>query len=389
MEGPAGPFAILGKSEMAIKRNIIEPMSQVLGNYMYFYSGKREIDICGRKMYVIGANDERAETKIRGATFSGALVDEATILPQSVFKMLLSRLSVAGARLYATTNPDSPYHWLKTDFIDRKDELGINVWNFNMEDNPSLTDEFKQQIKREYVGLWYQRFIEGKWVQAEGAIYDFFDEHIHTITIPPSRAERYIVGVDYGTTNPTAFVLIGINHRVYPNVWMEKEYFFNSRKENRQKTDSEYAYDLARFIDGYNPQAIYLDPSAASFKLELRKSGIQNIFDAKNDVLDGIRFVSKMMANGTYKICKNCKNAIQEKQTYVWDAKSIKNGEDKPLKENDHVSDAERYALYTHLFGSEINALTAQEIDKIYRETRGESNLPAFFRDPMNQNSYF
>ena len=165
----------------------------------------------GREVYVVGANDERAEAKrIRGATFAGALVDEATIVPESFFRMLLSRLSVDGAKLFATTNPDSPYHWLKTQFIDREAELDLKVFKFNLEDNPSLSQNYIKALKSEYQGLWYRRFINGEWVLAEGSVYDFFDQKIHCRREPPSYAKYYVAGVDYGTANPFAAVLSGL-----------------------------------------------------------------------------------------------------------------------------------------------------------------------------------
>jgi PBSX family phage terminase large subunit len=191
------------------------------------------------------------------------------------------------------------------------------------------------------------------------------------------------VGVDYGTTNPCAFVLLGINKHRYPNVWVEDEYYYNSRVTQRQKTDSEYAEDLRNFIEGRNVTAIYLDPSAASFRAEIIRSGISNLIDAENDVIDGIRFVAKLLNQGTFKICRKCRNMIAEFQSYVWDEKSIKSGVDKPKKENDHSLDALRYALYSHFFVSEQGALTAKELDRNYNEAMGAGpELPPFFQQP-------
>ena len=112
-------------------------------------------------MYVVGANDERAEGKIRGSEFAGALIDEATLIPEGFFKMLLSRLSIPGAQLFASTNPDSPYHWLKTDYIDREEELNLKVFSFDIRDNPSLGETYIEELSKEYHGLWYKRYLMG------------------------------------------------------------------------------------------------------------------------------------------------------------------------------------------------------------------------------------
>ncbi len=344
---PKGNLAIIGRTASTIKRNIIDEICNLVGADAHHYIGKNELSLWGRRIYLIAGNDARAEGKLRGITLAGALADEATLLPESFFTMLLSRLSVPNAKLFGTTNPDSPYHWLKTDFLDREEELDLKHFHFNLEDNPSLTEEFKDNLKKEYRGLWYKRYIEGHWVLAEGAIFDFFDEKLHTIEYAPHAQGKYFVGVDYGTSNPTAFVMVGYNARSYPNVWVEKEYYWDPKDKLRQKTDSEFAEDLKSFIQEMPTADIYIDPSAASFKAELMKVGIRNVLDADNDVLNGIRFVSDLLTNGTLKVCKSCTNLIKEIQGYTWDPKAQMKGEDKPIKTRDHACDGLRYSLFT------------------------------------------
>ncbi len=380
--GPPGPLIITGRTEPTIKRNVIRPLFDLIGQDLQYKSGSGEVKLWGRTIDVVGANDDRAEAKIRGSEFVGALMDEVTIIPENFVKMLFSRLSLAGSKFFGTTNPDSPFHWLKTDYLDRKD-INIKVFSFSMEDNPSLTEEFKADLRREYTGLWFQRYIEGKWVLAEGTVYDFFDQELHTIKAPPGAADYYIVGADYGTANPTAFSLIGYSKKTYPNIWLEKEYYWNSKKTLRQKTDSEYALDLKRFIEGYPVQAIYLDPSALSFRMELQRQGFSGVLEANNDVLDGIRFHGKMINNGTFKVCHNCVNTIQEYTTYRWDTKASQRGEDKPLKENDHLMDSIRYALYTHFSKGEGVRLTAEDLDRLRAEAYGITQHGAFFDNRM------
>lgn len=378
MDGPDGEYAIVTRTYDSFKRNIFPQLDRMIGTDARYYGGKREVHIFGKRVHLIGADDESAETKIRGATFSGAYVDEASIVPQSVFKMLISRCLMKQAKIFATTNPDSPYHWLKRDFLEENRD--VKSWKFLLEDNPELTQEEKEYLSRQYKGVWYQRFIMGNWVQAEGSVYDFFDDQIHLIDAPPDVATHYIVGVDYGTTNPCAFVLIGVNRSRFPNLWVEREYYYDSRIHQRQKTDSEYVRDFKRFTEGYGIKAIYIDPSAASFKLELQRNGVSSLYEAENEVADGIRFVSKLMTNGTLKICRCCTHLIQEFHSYVWDPRSLKTGVDKPLKENDHALDALRYAVFSHFYNK-----ADQKIDwdrEWQKFTLGEIELPRFFQDP-------
>jgi PBSX family phage terminase large subunit len=379
-KGTEGEYAIITRTYDSFKRNLMPQIERMIGFDARHYSGKREMHVYGKTVHIIGADDERAESKIRGATFEGAYVDETTIIPESVFKMLISRCAMGGARIFATTNPESPFHWLKKDFLTSNPD--VKSWQFKLDDNPELTDNEKEYLKRQYRGLWYQRFIEGRWVQAEGAIYDFFDTSIHCMDYSSNTPEYYILGIDYGTSNACAFVLVGVNRQKYPNVWVEDEYYYDSKVQQRQKTDSEYATDLIKFIQGKPLRNIYIDPSAASFKVELQKQGVQNLRDADNEVIDGIRLVSNFLNNGTLKICRKAKNLIQEFQSYVWDSNSSKTGIDKPLKKNDHAIDALRYAIYSNFFNKSECKI---DWDKEQREAYGfKPDIPRFFQDDQD-----
>lgn len=380
-EGPPGEYALITKTYDAFNRNIRPLLESMIGvKDVGWKAGHRQMNIYGKTVHVVGADDERAESKIRGPTFAGAYVDEITIIPESVFRMLISRCAMGGAKIFGTTNPDSPYHWLKRDFLDNNEDVAS--WQFTLDDNPQLEDFEREYLKRQYKGLWYKRFIEGRWVQAENSIYDSFDDKLHVIDFAPDYASKYIVGIDYGTTNPCAFVLIGYNKNKFPRLWVQQEYYYDSKKMQRQKTDTEYAEDLIKFV-GYNPiERIYIDPSAVSFRTELRRLGVENLFEADNEVIDGIRFVSKLLNNGTLKICRSCPRLIEEFQSYVWDSKSQLTGVDKPKKENDHALDALRYALFSYLFNKDGEYLTAEQLEGLYQETRQVGpTLPRFFQD--------
>lgn len=383
-DGKMGEYALITRTYDAFRRNILPLLEKMIGvREVNWKGGHRTMRIYEKTIHVIGADDERAEAKIRGPTFAGAYVDEVTILPESVFKMLISRCAMGSSKIFATTNPDNPYHWLKREFLSEKSE-DVASWKFTLEDNPELSDKDKEYLKRRYQGLWYQRFIEGLWVQAEGAIYSSFDPKYDVIEHAPSYSCKYIVGVDYGTTNPCAFVLIGMDKSKMPRYWLEDEYYFDSKIHQFQKTDSEYCDDFVQFIGNYPIEAIYLDPSAVSFRTELQKNGVRNVYEAENEVIDGIRFVAKMMRNGTFKLTRKCKHCIAEMQSYVWDEKSAQKGIERPKKQNDHALDAIRYALFTHLFLAETTRLSPQEIDQNYREAFEINQLPSPFSNPFS-----
>lgn len=362
--GPPGKYIVCGKTERTVVQNIIDPINEEEPGLIRYNRALGRFELFGKICLVVGASDERSEGKIRGVTLNGGLVDELTILPQSFFRQLTYRCSPADSKLVCTTNPDSPFHYVKTDFIDNKDGF-TKSFKFTLDDNPSLSHEYKEFIKSTNKGLWYQRFVLGEWVLAEGAIYDFFEERYHVAKNPPTYAKYYLLGIDYGTKNAFAAVLIGFNDDHHPTLWVEKEYYWDSEKAGYQKTDSEYCRAIQEAFEGYPIRMAYLDPSAQSFEVELRRAKIP-VKQAKNDVIDGIRFVASLFTNGDLVVCKACANVIKEIQSYVWDVKSAKDGVDRPLKQRDHSLDAMRYALFTHY--GELSTLKVNSKEKNWQE---------------------
>ena len=337
-----GRLIMVGKTERTLKKNILDIVEQIVGSQNFRYNrGLGECYIFGRVIDIVGANDERSENKIRGMTCAGAYCDELTLYPESFFKMLLSRLSVKGSKLFGTTNPDSPYHWLKVGYLDN-DKLDLNNYHFELDDNPNLDPEYVKQIKLEYSGLWYQRFILGLWVLSAGIIYDCFNHDNHVIDKLPDTFDRYYIGIDYGTNNPCVFLLVGFTKGNYTVI---KEYYHDGR-EKGQKTDNEYALDLVKFIGEHKINKIFLDPSALSFKTELRKHKIY-VTQANNDVLNGIRAVSSIISQDRLKVYSGCKNILKEFASYIWDEKASLRGEDKPVKQSDHALDSLKYLIFT------------------------------------------
>ena len=355
---PDGHLLMVGKTERTLKRNILDEIERIVGARAFRYSsGTGEAWILGRRVLLAGANDLRSEGKIRGLTLAGAYGDELTLWPEGFYRMLLSRLSVRGAMFFGTTNPDGPYHWLKTGFLDQAG-LDLRAWHFNLEDNPALDPAYVAALKAEYGegSLWYRRFIEGAWVAAEGAVYDFFNEAEHVIpNAPEEKPDRLVLSIDYGTSNATSAGLYATWARPLTSGLQAVRldgYYYDGRATGRQKTDTEYASDLNDQFGELKPKlTVILDPSAASFKTELSKGGWA-VRDANNDVIDGIRTQAKMLRNGRYKLldAPGNKQAIRDYGAYLWDKRAQERGEDKPLKQHDHSKDDERYCLHT-LYG--------------------------------------
>lgn len=373
IDGPEGPLALVGKTERTAKHNVIDQLTEMLGpKRCHYVQGRGELELFGRVIYVVGANDERAEEKIRGKTLAGAYVDEASIVPESFWRMLLSRLSVEGARLFATTNPDSPTHWLKRDYLDRPavwirgdgemilgddEALDLARFSFRLVDNETLSAEFIAALERENTGLWRRRFILGEWVAAEGAIYDMLDvaaggRHI-VRSLPPLQQLR--LAIDYGTTNPFVALLMGVSAE--PRLYVVREWRWDSKAKHRQLTDEEYVQRLAAWLasgcDGYVAgsvplERVVVDPSAASFRAAWKRHFGSATRAADNAVEDGIREEASLLAGGLLAFQESCAETIAEHSGYVWDPKATERGEDAPLKVADHGPDACRYGVRSY-----------------------------------------
>ena len=352
--GPQGDLAMFGKTMATLQRNVLNDMFDIVGtkNYKWINRQQGELQVFGRRIYCFGANNEDAESKIRGATFAGALCDEVNLYPQSVFNQLMARMSIKGASCFCNCNPDSPYHWFYTDYIMNEAITDKKVWQFMMEDNLSLDPDYIESLKQMYTGVWYDRMILGLWVAAEGRIYDMYDPKVHIINVRQflsqlkinPRAIKRIVACDYGT----ASVMTWGMYLILPNgiVLKEREYYYDAVKKQSQQTDSQFARDFQIWLGNDLPEVVYVDPSAASWKLELMQRGYK-VQDANNDVLNGIRYVSSQLSTGKYFIDESCIETNKEYQSYVWDSKAQLQGKDKPLKTHDHTCDCDRYALYT------------------------------------------
>lgn len=348
--GDRGLIVVIGRTLQTIERNIIDPLQSsalfgVVARHVHHTTGSTVATILGRTVHLVGASDVRSEGRIRGATIALAYVDEATLVPQSFWMMLLSRLRVPGAKLFATTNPDGPGHWLRRDFITRPADVGMRYWHFTLNDNPSLDPEYVARLKRQYTGLWYARFIEGRWVLAEGAVYDSWNPDLHILRgdLPP-LIRLPGVGVDYGTTNPFAALMLGVTHD--GQLCLTREWRWDSKRQMRSLTDAEYSTRLRAWIGDDRPEWVCVDPSAASFSTQLFRDGLLPTA-ANNAVLDGIRLVASLLAQGLLVVHESCAGWLDEVGGYVWDDKAALLGEDKPLKLDDHSMDAGRYVIAT------------------------------------------
>ena len=354
---PDSQIFMSGHTSETVYHNVIRLILEgdrfaIFRPFCTWYAGKRQLKFKDKTIQTLGAKDEGSIGQFQGKTMSLFYGDEMTLYPESIIDMIDTRLSNPHSMGFASMNPSHPNHKLKK-WIDLAESGDSNYYSlhFTLDDNPYLDESYKQRIRNSLSGLFYKRNYLGLWCLAEGAIFDFFDKKIHVVKRPPQAAEYWIASIDYGSVNPFACLLIGVSTGRYTQqgkqMWVEKEYFWDPKKQGRQKVNSEFADDVQAFIEPYSVKQLYIDPSAEAFQLELRRRGI-HVVHANNDVFNGIQNLSSHLRNGQLLICEECTNTIREIESYVWDSKQADKGYDEPLKKDDHAVDALRYAIASH-----------------------------------------
>ena len=347
-----GSFALCGKTITSLKRNVVTPLLSALREVGFTCLEKAsanciDISVMGRKnrFYIFGGKDEGSASLIQGMTLCGVMFDEVALMPRSFVEQALARCSVTGSKLWFNCNPEHPFHWFYKEWIKKAQEKNALYMHFTMEDNPSLSSEIMNRYRTLYSGIFYDRFILGKWSVAQGAVYPLFNASRHVFSGSCPDCGRFVVSCDYGTVNPSSFGLWGHCDGVWYRL---KEYYYSSREHGIARTDEEHYKGLIQLIGGRKIDFIVVDPSAASFIECIRRHGEYSVIPARNDVVAGICRVTDCLNEGRIMFHESCEDIIREFALYRWDDRGIC---DAPVKENDHAMDDLRYFVSAVLYG--------------------------------------
>ena len=364
-------FLMVGKTLTSLKRNCLDLLQGLVGEENFSYNtGSKEAELFGRKVYLEGTNDARAEGKIRGMTLTGAYCDEITLFSEDFFAMLLSRLSMPGAKLFATTNPDSPQHWFMVKYIKRAEELGMNIHRFTIDDNPYLDPAYVEALKKEYTGVFYKRFILGQWVVAEGACYPQIanEPEKYIVDKLPDDARFITIGVDWGGNRSlTAFVATAF-HGNFNKVTILKDYHVEGRKGeidgNRVNTEFIRFYNTLREEYPNIPVRYVFADSAEQYLINglravIKRLGLTVGDSQKVPIVQRIICANSLLNTGRMKIHRDCKYVIDGLRAAVWDSKAAAKGEDKRL--DDFTSDIDVLDATEYSFERFITKLTPRE----------------------------
>jgi PBSX family phage terminase large subunit len=367
-------FGICGKTVASACRNIITPllsMPDIIDYYdevTYRRSDSLLIIRSGEKtnrFYIFGGKDESSFALIQGITLAGVLFDEVALMPRSFVDQAIARtLSEPMRRYWFNCNPDSSEHWFYKEWIcNTKGKKALHL-HFTLHDNPTLLLSEIAEIESTWTGVFYERYILGLWVLAEGLVYPNFNKKLHIVpdTVPEPDSGEWFISCDYGTVNPCSFGLWHIDGSGH--ALRVREYYYDARKEGMSRTDEEHYAALVELAGELLPyiHAVIVDPSAASFITCIYRHGDFRVWKADNRVIDGIRDTAALLSLGYIHICESCKDIIREFGLYRWDDKHT--DKDTVLKINDHAMDDMRYFVRGAMYQTLNDLRLSEEVKK-------------------------
>ena len=324
-----GAYLMAGKTLTTLKRNVLEPMCELFGSAFSYSITKKEGWLFGRRIYLEGAANIGAESKIRGMTLHGAYCDELTLFGEDFFVMLLSRLSDEGAKLFATTNPDSPNHWVKRDYLDNENVDLLSI-KFTLDDNESLPRDYVRALKSEFCGVFYDRFILGNWVAAQGRVYECFSRQnvISSEELERRLSERRLItstiGVDYGgNESASAFVHVGFDAG-FRNMYVLSEYY-DKRNRSAESLISSFADYVAGEKQRYPMLWCACCDSAEQLLIKSFRGAVNiEVKNAlKRPINTRINMLGRLISAGRFFVSEDCPHLIEALESAVWDERDI------------------------------------------------------------------
>lgn len=355
-----------GATKQTFYRNVLLDLANIAGKENFSYNAATgECWLFGTQWFVIGAKDEASYRQVLGSTCGLWIGDEVVEYPSSFIAQMLMRMSLDESRAALTTNPGTPFCYLKTDVIDNPAMAGqLEVRHYTLDDNPNISDAAKAQIIASQVGVYRLRYIDGLWVVAEGSIFrdawsDEENTYAETARLSDNGKFRHKarpVGLrgagghvdhwfscDPGVDHPHVYCELYDDGDV---VWLDRVWRWDSRKEMRQLTDSQYADKLIEFMGGEPKYEVRLPPEAASFRAELQSRGFY-VLPADNSVSEGIHTISTLLSKRKLRVnVDQCQGMEKRILAYAWDPKAAKLGEESPLKKDDDDIDSLRYGIF-------------------------------------------
>ena len=350
-------FLMIGKTLTTLKRNSLNLLQSLVGEKNFSYSmSAKEGRLFGRTVWLEGADNEAAESKIKGMTLAGIYADELTEIPKAVTMQCFARISRPGARFIGTTNPDDPENYVNQEII-LNPLINKHVEKFTIDDNTFLDPAYVAEIKKEFTGVFYERFILGNFVRAEGVIFRQFADNPGKWILDevPDDVKWMTFGIDFGVNrSKTIFMCTGIRERGAGIVILEEFRISESgvKPDEIERRFCEFArYCIAKYPNikptycwTDQPETLTLGIAAA-----VRREGIPVMVTIANkrQINDRIYAKERMLNLGKWHVMRHCTMVIYSTSNQLWNEKKTEKGQDVRLdndpKVND-VADAEEYS---------------------------------------------
>ncbi len=331
-------FGICGKTICSAERNIISPLFEIADITRYFklnYNRSSNLltveNSRGKNsFYIFGGKDESSYMHIQGITLSGILFDEVALMPRSFVEQAITRtLSVKEAKLWFNCNPDSQFHWFYTEWIKCAEKRKALRLHFLMSDNPSLTQKQLDNAEKQFTGVFYDRYIKGLWVSAEGVIYKDFAEHTENFLIEkmPDDIVRCSIGFDFGGNGSAhAGICTGFSRRLQKVIILDE--FYLKEIVSPARLENEIIDFIRRCQSKYPVYDGYFDSAETTLIRGVKNACARDKVNfcvnnaRKGEISERIKFTNMIMSQGRFFIMKNCVHIIQALQSAVWNGKA-------------------------------------------------------------------
>ena len=370
-QSPHSLFAMAGKTLKSLERNVLTPMKGIMRYFQikyYYHKKDNTLDIYNlgkqtKTIVLYGIEKKGSEELIKGSTYAGALLDEVTVMDPAGARMMISRNSLGDAKIFLTCNPDNPNNFVYQEYITNKELLNgddVSVWNFLLDDNPSLSESYKKHIKSIYPpeSVFYKRNILGQWASGQGLIYSRLDDNNFYDTLEPLDYYDYLgIGNDYGSGSTTCWNLVGVKEFSDHNEFdVIAEDGYNAKKEGHSLSDAEIVQRILMMQDKYDlgeGDVFYPSHDATSLKtaLEDEPEFHMDIQTFKPNTMECIGEIHSLIYKNYLRIHTSCVETITCLRGYEWDVKA---SGDKPRKVDDHYADSIRAPIMNHLFSSTV-----------------------------------
>lgn len=368
-------FGMAGKTIGSFRRNVLKPLKTMLKSRGYTVEDKRSENLVviskgnvSNEFYIFGGKDERSQDLVQGVTLAGFLFDEVALMPESFVNQATGRCSVEGSKFWFNCNPDNPQHFFYLEWIKKYNEKNLLYLHFTMDDNLSLSEAVKQRYSGMYTGVFFKRFILGRWVVADGLCFEqFANEPERWLKDEAEKQINFIsIGVDFGgTLSKTTFVATAI-HGNFERIGVIKAYKLDGAKgtidANRLNTE------FVRFVKQL--QAEYKAPIKYAFcdcaetyliagiKNAVKSAGLGlSVGDSeKGTIIDRIVCVNTLLNMNRLYIVRSCQQVINALQSALWDSEAAKKGIDK--RKDDFSTDIDTCDAFEYSISRFISRLT-------------------------------